>query len=136
MPERMRDGQRRRTSTPVLFACAMARPVRKMAWDDSKRAVRQEGGVMTQQQTTERRKLTPVEHAACAWPIVLVLIGGAIGGAAGGAAWAINTRIMASAMSAPMRYGLVVATGIGAFVLYLAIVFALATTFPGTFAAQ
>jgi hypothetical protein len=91
---------------------------------------------MTQQQTAERRKLTPVEHAVCAWPLVFVLVGGAIGGACGGAAWALNTHIMSSSMSAPMRYGLVVLSGIGAFVLYLGVVFVLAMAFPGVFAAR
>lgn len=91
---------------------------------------------MAQQQIVERRKLTPLEHAVCAWPILLIFIGGAIGGACGGAAWAVNMRIMSSAMSAPMRYGLVVLSGVGAFVVYLAIVFALATAFPGIFAAR
>lgn len=91
---------------------------------------------MTQQQIAERRKLTPLEHAACAWPLLLIFIGGAIGGACGGAAWAVNMRIMSSAMSTPMRYGLVVLSGVAAFVGYLAVVFALATAFPGIFAGR
>ena len=73
---------------------------------------------MTQQPTQERRKLTTLEQIICAWPLVLVVIGGAIGGAFGGAAWVINTRIMASSMAPPMRYGLIVLTGLAAGALW------------------
>lgn len=84
--------------------------------------------------SSERRKLTPVEQAACAWPMVLLFVGGAIGGACGGGAWAINTRIMSGNQSAPVRYLLVALTGVGAVVVWFLAVAALAIAFPDIFA--
>ncbi len=63
-------------------------------------------------------KLTTLQQVFCAWPLALVIVGGAIGGLCGGLAWAINTRIMASALGAPLRYGLCVVTGIVAGVVW------------------
>ena len=54
----------------------------------------------------------------CAWPLALVIVGGAIGGLCGGIAWALNTKIMASSLSAPVRYGLCVLTGIVAGIVW------------------
>lgn len=83
-----------------------------------------------------RRKLTTLEQVICAWPLALVVVGGAIGGACGGAAWALNTRIMSSNMSAAARYSLVVVSGIGAGILYVGLVSVLALMFPNLFAPQ
>ena len=68
--------------------------------------------------TSAKPKLTPLQQLACAWPVGLVIVGGAIGGLCGGAAWAINTRIMASALPAPLRYGLCVLTGLAAAIVW------------------
>jgi hypothetical protein len=67
---------------------------------------------------------------------VLVVIGGAIGGACGGAAWALNTRIMSGSQSAPVRYLLVVLSGVGAFALWFIAVAALTLAFPDLFTAR
>jgi hypothetical protein len=69
-------------------------------------------------QQTAKPKLSAVQQAFCAWPLVLVFVGGAIGGACGGVAWSINTRIMSSEISAPLRYVLCVITGIVAAVVW------------------
>ncbi len=81
-----------------------------------------------------KRKLSVVEHIFCAWPIVLVAVGGAIGGACGGAAWAANLRIMRSSMPPLTRYGLCLLTGVGAIALYFVILTAAAMAFPSLFA--
>ena len=75
---------------------------------------------MTQVENQQPGKpqLTAVQQIFCAWPLVLVFVGGAIGGACGGAAWAINTQIMSSKLSAPLRYILCVITGIVAAVVW------------------
>lgn len=78
--------------------------------------------------------LSFVQILACAWPLGLIAVGGLIGGACGGAAFALNARIMRGSMSAPARYGLVVAIGLGAIALYFAIAVALAIAFPNIFA--
>ena len=69
-------------------------------------------------QQPAKPKLTALQQVFCAWPLALVAIGGAIGGLCGGAAWAINARIMSSGMSAPVRYGLCVLTGVVAAVVW------------------
>jgi hypothetical protein len=87
-----------------------------------------------QNQAQAKPKLNVIELVFAAWPIALVAVGGAIGGLCGGLAWAVNTKIMSSGMSAPMRYGLCVLTGVGAIGLWLLAVFALAMAFPDMFA--
>jgi hypothetical protein len=91
---------------------------------------------MTQQQVPERRKLSGIEQVACAWPLALIAVGGALGGACGAAAWVLNTRIMSSSMGAPMRYALIVLSGIGAIALYFVGVTVLAVLFPNLFGAR
>jgi len=89
---------------------------------------------MSEPESQGRRKLSTLEQVVCAWPLVLIAVGGAVGGACGGAAWVINTRIMASSMSAPLRYGLVVLTGLAAGGVWFIAVLLLATLFPTVFA--
>lgn len=91
---------------------------------------------MTEQQTSEPRKLSIMEQIVCAWPLALVAVGGALGGVCGAVAWVLNTRIMASSMGAPMRYALIVLSGIGAIALYFAGAILLAVLFPNIFGAR
>ena len=87
----------------------------------------------SQRPPEEKRKLTVLEQVICAWPLVLVAVGGAIGGACGGAAWALNTKIMQSNRPAPMRYLLVVLSGVGAAIVYFLAVLGLQALFPNFF---
>ena len=80
---------------------------------------------MTVQQTPDKPKLNGLQLVFAAWPMALVAVGGLIGGLCGGIAWAVNTKIMSSSMSAPVRYGLCVLTGIAAIGLWLAAVYML-----------
>lgn len=75
---------------------------------------------MTQASTpaSPRAKLTTLQQVMCAWPLALVIVGGAIGGLCGGIAWALNTKIMSSSLSPPVRYGLCVLTGIVAAIVW------------------
>jgi len=100
------------------------------------RATQNREASMTAQhnQAQEKPKLNIAQLVFAAWPMALVAVGGAVGGACGGLAWAINTKIMSSKMSAPMRYGLCVLTGIAAIGLWMLAVFALTLAFPGMFA--
>ena len=84
-------------------------------------------------QTPAKPKLTALQQVFCAWPLALVIIGGAIGGACGGAAWAINTRIMSSSMAAPARYGLCLLTGIIAGIVWFFAAMALAPVLASMF---
>ena len=65
-----------------------------------------------------RPALTTLQQVVCAWPFVLVIVGGAIGGLCGGVAWAANTKIMSSTLAAPVRYGLCAVTGLVAAVVW------------------
>src|SRR5262249_60474077 len=65
-----------------------------------------------QDQQRDKPKLSALQQAFCAWPLALVIVGGAIGGLCGGAAWAINTKIMARSVGGPARYALCIATGL------------------------
>lgn len=85
------------------------------------------------QQPQQPRQLTPLEHAICAIPFLLVIIGGAIGGACGGGAWALNQQIMRSERPAAMRYLLIALSSAGAVVAWLAVVTVLAMLFPDLF---
>jgi hypothetical protein len=85
-------------------------------------------------QTPAKPKLTALQQVFCAWPLALVIIGGAIGGACGGAAWAINTRIMSSSIAAPVRYGLCIVTGIVAAIVWYFAAQALAPVIASLFA--
>jgi hypothetical protein len=78
-------------------------------------------------------KLTTLQQVFCAWPLALVIVGGAIGGLCGGVAWAINTKIMSSSMAAPMRYGLCVLFGIIAAVVWFYSAVALAPVLASMF---
>lgn len=84
--------------------------------------------------SAEKPKLTIFEHVICAWPLWLIAVGGAIGGLCGGAAWALNTRIMRSQRSAPLKYILILLSGVGAAALYFVLIVALALAFPTLFA--
>jgi hypothetical protein len=68
--------------------------------------------------TATKPKLSLVQQVACAWPLALVIVGGAIGGLCGGVAWAINTRIMSSSLAPALRYALCAVTGIVAAVVW------------------
>ncbi len=48
----------------------------------------------------QQPKLPASAHVLCGWPLLLVLIGGAIGGGLGGAAYAINIGIYKSSLPA------------------------------------
>ena len=41
-------------------------------------------------------KLPPLAHVVCGWPLLLVIIGGAVGGGLGGLAYGINVAIYKS----------------------------------------
>jgi hypothetical protein len=76
-------------------------------------------------------KLPLLEQVICAWPMSLIIVGGAIGGACGGAAWALNTSIMKSNRATWLKYLLIVLSGLAAGGLYVAAVAAIAIAFPG-----
>ena len=70
--------------------------------------------------------------AAC-WPIVLVILGGAIGGACGGLACSLNIKLFNTKLSKPLKYIYSFLIGIGGILLYLFAIVLLATIFPNLF---
>lgn len=81
-----------------------------------------------------RRKASIIDQFVAAWPIVLLLYGGALGGVVGAVAWAINLDFVTRDWSAPIRYGLVLTTGLAAAALYVGVVVILRAIFPNLFA--
>ena len=93
-----------------------------------------QASTQTSTQASAKPKLSAIQQIFCAWPLALVVVGGAIGGLCGGIAWAINTRLMSSSMAAPARYGLCLLTGIVAAIVWFFAAMALAPVLASMFA--
>ena len=76
---------------------------------------------MSSPEPSSPKKLPIKVHLACAWPLILVGIGGAIGGGLGGAAYAINLKIYQSTLPIAAKVALNILTGLSAFGIWLAI---------------
>lgn len=100
--------------------------------EETERAEQQEGSRLTRSNLFQG--LSFVQILVCAWPLGLIAVGGLIGGLCGGLAFGINAKVMRGSLPAPARYGLCVAIGLGAVLLYFAIAVALAVAFPDIFA--
>lgn len=70
-------------------------------------------------------KVSGLVQIACAWPLLLIAIGGLIGGALGGAAYGINLSIYKSQLPLAAKIILNIVTGVGAIVIWLAIAIAI-----------
>jgi hypothetical protein len=68
-----------------------------------------------------RTPLPFAAHALCGWPLILVVIGGAIGGALGGCAYVINLAIYRSRLPAAAKIALNLATGCAAVLVWVVI---------------
>ena len=66
-----------------------------------------------------------VMHLLCGWPLVLVLVGGAIGGGLGGAAYAVNVAIYKSKLPVIAKVALNLVVGVAAIGIWLAIALAI-----------
>lgn len=64
-------------------------------------------------------------HVLCGWPLLLILVGGAIGGGLGGAAYAINLSIYKSKLPVVAKVFLNLFTGMAAIGIWLAVVVAI-----------
>lgn len=80
---------------------------------------------------TETAKLPVHVHLLCGWPLLLVVIGGAIGGLCGGAAYGINMAIYKGQMPLPVKVGLNIVTGVAAIVLWVVSVAGIKSYFAG-----
>lgn len=83
----------------------------------------QEGEV---KQTPE--KLPASVHFMCGWPLLLVVLGGAIGGLMGGLAYGVNMYIYKSKLPAGAKIALNIITGCAAIMIWLLIAVALGAT--------
>lgn len=66
-------------------------------------------------------KLSTTAHLMCAWPLVLVVIGGAIGGGLGGVAYGVNIAIYKSRMPVAAKVLLNLIAGAAAFIIWAVI---------------
>jgi len=110
-------------------------------WDDSEKKYLkyiEENGEITLEAPTVAKgannffltNLRWYEHLAAGWPLILILVGGAIGGGCGGAAYALNGKIFSLSISKPLKYLYVALVGIGAVILYIMIAIILFILFP------
>ena len=78
-------------------------------------------------------ELNTATNLFCAWPLLLVGLGGALGGLLGALAWMLNVKIMKSDFIAAVTIPAVILTGVGAFAAYFVIVIWIAIQFPEAF---
>ena len=74
-------------------------------------------------------KLPSIAYVLTCWPILLVLVGGAIGGGLGGLACGVNLHVYKSSLPVAAKVAIIPLTGVAAVGLWLAIVAALAPLF-------
>jgi hypothetical protein len=72
-------------------------------------------------------KLPVGAHFVCGWPLVLILIGGAIGGGLGGAAYGINIAIYKSNLPLALKFLFNLLVGLTAIGIWLAIAMAISS---------
>ena len=72
-----------------------------------------------------KEKLPTSAHILCGWPLLLVIIGGAIGGALGGLAYVINIAIYKAETPTLAKIVLNIFVGLSAIGIWLSIVMAL-----------
>ena len=74
---------------------------------------------------TSNDELTPLAWVVCGWPLLLIIVGGAVGGGLGGAAFGLNVSIYRSSMPVAAKIVLNILTGLAAvgiwFVIALAV---------------
>ena len=71
----------------------------------------------------EKVKIPAVAHVFCGWPIILIIIGGAIGGGLGAVAYFINLAIYKSRLHTPIKIMLNVLAGLSAFGIWLTVTY-------------
>ena len=67
----------------------------------------------------EKIPLPKKAYIICGWPLVLVIIGGAIGGLLGGAAFGINLKIYKSSLPIAAKIIFNILTGAAAYILWV-----------------
>lgn len=78
---------------------------------------------------SEEKKLSGLNQIICAWPLVMVFLGGACGALG----WMINRKIMSKKNIGWLKYPGALLGGLVAIILYLAAIFILVLIFPGMF---
>ena len=67
----------------------------------------------------DSEKLSTAAQLLCAWPLILVVLGGAIGGGLGGLAWGINVKIYKSRLPRAAKIASNLGVGAAAICLWL-----------------
>ena len=73
------------------------------------------------------------EHITAGWPLMLILVGGAIGGGLGAAAYFLSVKIFNKKISSAYKYIYSLLIGAAAVVIWIIVVVILAILFPGMF---
>jgi len=83
--------------------------------------------------SSENKKLTLVEKAFCALPLLMIAIGGAIGGLLGGVVYVLNSSIFNKDISKSKKYFYSGLVSLASILSYIVVIFLLAALFPGLF---
>jgi hypothetical protein len=88
--------------------------------------------------TTESEipKLPSYAHAIAGWPLIMIVIGGALGGLCGGGAYGLSMALLKKKGVTPLSCVLSFLIGITGVGLYFVVIVALAMAFPDTFGAK
>lgn len=81
----------------------------------------------------EPPKLPSYAHAIAGWPLIMIIIGGALGGLCGGGAYGLSMALLKKKGVTPISCLLSFLIGIAGVGLYFIAIIGLAIAFPGTF---
>ncbi len=76
------------------------------------------------------QKLPSYTHAIAGWPLIMIVIGGAIGGLCGGGAYGVSMALFKKMGVTPLSCFFSVLIGIAGVVLYLVVALGLVVAFP------
>ena len=82
---------------------------------------------------TESRQLPAYAHAIAGWPLIMIVIGGALGGLCGGGAYGISMALLKKRGVSPLSCFLSFIIGVAGVGLYFVVVVALTVAFPDMF---
>ena len=81
-------------------------------------------------------KLPPFAHAIAGWPLIMILVGGALGGLCGGGAYGLSMALMKKKGVKAGTCVLSLLIGVAGVALYFGAVVALTLAFPDLFGAK
>lgn len=89
---------------------------------------------MNHEPTEEQPQSLPsYAHAIAGWPLIMIVIGGALGGLCGGGAYGLSMALLKKKGVTPLSFFLSLLIGIAGVCLYFFAIIGLSIAFPDTF---